>query len=276
MNNFYLHSLNKFLRKDENSLKLVWWAGKRISKCNVYANAGLEYRVMINEIAMVLMFAALFILLLSAVIVGSRTKKATTQPAPETMEEPPKEPPKTREPLAEERPSAEVEPASASMDVFEDEEQYTQAPEQELLMPELSVEIPGLELEAPEQEFLTPEQSVEIPGLGLEAPEMEVEFSEPEVELPEPEIEESVPEIDEEETEALEPEVVLPEPVLLDTPKTEEPAVDELTFEDTYRETDYFKDEDVIPIQGVTTCPHCGEKVPATIYCINCGKSLNG
>jgi hypothetical protein len=123
---------------------------------------------------------------------------------------------------------------------------------------------------------LTPELSVEIPGLGLEAPEMEVEFSEPEVELPEPEVEESVPEIDEEETEALEPEVVLPEPVLLDTPKTEEPAVDELTFEDTYREPDYFKDEDVIPVQGVTTCPHCGEKVPATIYCINCGKSLNG
>jgi hypothetical protein len=204
---------------------------------------------MINEIAMALMFAALFILLLSAVLVGSRVKKTTTPPAPETVEEPPKEPPKTQEPLAEERPSVEVELASVSLDVFKDEEQYMQAPE---------------------PEFLMPEQSVEIPGLELEVPEPETEFSEPEVELPEPEIEESVPEIDEEE-----PEVVLPEPVLIETPQAEEPAVDEITFEDTYREPDYFRDEDVSPVQGVTTCPHCGEKVPATIYCINCGKSLN-
>ena len=47
---------------------------------------------MINEIAMALMLAALFILLLSAVIVGSRAKKATTHPATETVEEPPKDP----------------------------------------------------------------------------------------------------------------------------------------------------------------------------------------
>ena len=186
------------------------------------------------------------------------------------MEEPPKEPPKTQEPLAEERPSVEVELASVSLDVFKDEEQYMQAPEPEFLMPEQSVEIPGLELEAPEPEYLIPEQSVEIPGLELEVPEPETEFSEPEVELPEPEIEESMPEIDEEE-----PEVVLPEPVLIETAQAEEPAVDEMTFEDTYREPDYFRDEDVSPVQGVTTCPHCGEKVPATIYCINCGKSLN-
>lgn len=204
---------------------------------------------MINEIAMALMFAALFILVVSAVIVGSRVKKAPTSPAPETVEEQPKEPPKKQEPLAEERPPAEVEYVPVSTDVFEDEEPH---------------------LYTPEPEFFMPEQSVEIPEPELEAPETEVEFSEPEVELPEPEIEESVPEIDEGE-----PEVVLPEPVLLETPQAEEPAVDEITFEDTYREPDYFKDEDVSPVQGVTTCPHCGEKVPATLYCINCGKSLN-
>lgn len=204
---------------------------------------------MINEIAMALMFAALFILVVSAVIVGSRVKKATTSPAPETVEEQPKEPPKKQEPLAKERPPVEVGQVPVSTDVFEGEEPH---------------------LYTPEPEFFMPEQSVEIPEPELEAPETEVEFSEPEVELTEPEIEESVPEIDEGE-----PEVVLPEPILLETPQAEEPAVDEITFEDTYREPDYFKDEDVSPVQGVTTCPHCGEKVPATLYCINCGKSLN-
>lgn len=202
---------------------------------------------MINEIAMALMFAALFILVLSAVIVGSRVKKATTSPAPETVEEQPKEPPKKQEPLAEERPPVEVGHVPVSTDVFEGEEPH---------------------LYTPEPEFFMPEQSVEIPEPELEAPETEVEFSEPE-------IEESVPEIDEGEPEVYEPEVVLPEPILLETPQAEEPAVDEITFEDTYREPDYFKDEDVSPVQGVTTCPHCGEKVPATLYCINCGKSLN-
>ncbi|MCK4318302.1 hypothetical protein KAW53_06015, partial [Candidatus Bathyarchaeota archaeon] len=141
-----------------------------------------------------------------------------------------------------------------STDVFMDEEPY---------------------LYTPEPEFFMPEQSVEIPEPELEAPETEVEFSEPEVELPEPEIEEPVPEIDEGKPEVYEPEAVLPEPILLEKPQAEESAVDEITFEDTYREPDYFKDEDVSPVQGVTTCPHCGEKVPATLYCINCGKSLN-
>ena len=209
---------------------------------------------MINEIMMALMFAALFILVVSAVIVGSRVKKATTSPAPETVEEQPKEPPKTQEPLVEERPPVEVEQVPVSTDVFMDEEPY---------------------LYTPEPEFFMPEQSVEIPEPELEAPETEVEFSEPEVELPEPEIEEPVPEIDEGKPEVYEPEAVLPEPILLEKPQAEESAVDEITFEDTYREPDYFKDEDVSPVQGVTTCPHCGEKVPATLYCINCGKSLN-
>jgi hypothetical protein len=209
---------------------------------------------MINEIMMALMFAALFILVLSAVIVGSRAKKATTRPAHETVEDQPKEPPKTQDPLAEERLPAEVEQVPVSTDVFMDEEPY---------------------LYTPEPEFFMPEQSVEIPEPELEAPETEVEFSEPEVELPEPDIEEPVPEIDEGKPEVYEPEAVLPEPILLEKPQAEESAVDEITFEDTYREPDYFKDEDVSPVQGVTTCPHCGEKVPATLYCINCGKSLN-
>jgi len=216
---------------------------------------------MINEIAMALMFAVLFILLLSAVIVGSRAKKTTTQPAPERVEEPPKEPPNAREPLAEEHPPVEARQVPASKDVFETEEPY---------------------LYTPEPEFFMPEQSVKIPEPELEIPETVVEFSEPEIDLPEPEvkylepeIDESVPEVDDGKPMVQELEVVLPEPVFVETPQAEEPAVDEITFEDTYREPDYFRDDDVIPIQGVTMCPHCGEKVPATIYCINCGKSLN-
>jgi hypothetical protein len=209
---------------------------------------------MINELAMALMFAALFILLLSAVIVGSRVKKTNTDLAPETVEEPPKEPPKMQELLAEERPPAGAGQFPVSADVFEEEEPY-------LIMPE--------------PEFFMPEQPVEVPEPEPEALGMETVFFEPDVVFTEPVIEESVPEIDEDKPEAHEPEVVSPEPVLLETVHTEEPAMDELTFEDTYREPNYFRDEDVIPIQGVTTCPHCGEKVPSTLYCINCGKSLN-
>ena len=206
---------------------------------------------MINEIAMALMFAVLFVLVLSAVIVGSRVKRTTTNAAPETVEEPPKDIPKTHEPLAEMRPSVEAEQIPVSMYVFEDEEPY---------------------LTSPEPEFFMHEQSVEIPEPELEAPVAEVEFFEPKVELPELEIEESVPEVDEGEPEIYEPKVVS-EPVFLETPQVEEPAVYE-AFE-TYREPDYFKDDDVSPVQGVSTCPHCGEKVPATLYCINCGKSMN-
>jgi len=34
-------------------------------------------------------------------------------------------------------------------------------------------------------------------------------------------------------------------------------------------------DENIKVDLGIETCPHCGSKVPDTIYCINCGKPLN-
>jgi hypothetical protein len=207
---------------------------------------------MINEIVMALMFATVFILVVSAVIVGSRVSKAKTLPAPEKAEEKPKETPKKQRPLSEELPPAEAEQVPVSTDVFEDEEPR---------------------LYAPEPEFYVSEESVEISEPESEARETEMEYPVLEVEPPEPEIE-PVPDMDEGEQEAHEPEAVSPEPVLIETPQPEEPIMAE-PFEDTYREPDYFRDEEVSPVQGVTICPHCGEKVPATLYCINCGKSLN-
>jgi len=203
---------------------------------------------MINEIVMAIMFAALFILVVSAVIVGGRMGKAKTRSAPETDEAPPKEPPKKQEPVPESLPT-EVEQPPESLGIFEEEPR----------------------LYMPEPEFFAREQTVEIPE--PEEVEETVEFYEPAVELLEPEAE-YVPITEEPEREASMPEVVSPEPVLFEEPRAEEP-VDAEPFEDTYREPAYFRDDDVIPVQGVTTCPHCGEKVPATLYCINCGKSLN-
>jgi hypothetical protein len=221
---------------------------------------------MINEIAMVLMFAVLFILVLSAVIVGSRMGKATTRPAPEKKEEPPKEPPKTQEPLPEESLPTEVEQPPESLGIFE-EEPRLYMPEPEFFEPEQTVEIPEPEEVEETVEFYEPVVELFEP----EAAEESVEFFEPVVELPETEY---VPITEEPEREASMPEVVSPEPVLFEEPQAEEP-VETQPFEDTYREPAYFRDEDVIPVQGVTTCPHCGEKVPSTLYCINCGKSLN-
>lgn len=202
---------------------------------------------MINEIAMALMFAALFILVVLAVVVGGRMGREKPASAPELDEEPPKETVEEQEPQPEERPPTEV-------------EQYSEY---------MGVEEPSLDM--PEPDFFSPEQPIEMPE--PEATEETVEFSESVVELPELGVE-SAPELEEVIQEASMPEAVAPEPALLETQQAEEPMVVE-TFEDTYREPDYFRDEDVSPVQGVTTCPHCGEKVPATLYCINCGKSLN-
>jgi len=234
---------------------------------------------MINEIAMVLMFAALFILVVSAVIVGGRMGKARTRPAPETGEAPPKEPPKKQEPVPESLPT-EVEQHPESLGFFE-EEPRLYMPEPEFFAREQTVEIPEpeeveetVEFYEPMVELLEPEAAEETVEFFEPVVEETVEFFEPAVELPEPEIE-YVPITEEPEREASMPEVVSPEPVLLEQPRAGEP-VDAEPFEDTYREPAYFRDEDVSLVQGVTTCPHCGEKVPATLYCINCGKSLNG
>lgn len=222
---------------------------------------------MINEIVMAIMFAALFMLMVSAVIVGGRMGKGKNRSAPETEEEPPQEPPKKQEPVPESLPT-EVEHPPESLGIFE-EEPSLYMPEPEFFAREQTVEIPEPEEVEETVEFYEP--VVEL--LEPEAAEESVEFFETAVELPEPE-KEYVPITEEPEREAFMPEVVSPEPVLFEEPRAEEP-VDAEPFEDTYREPAYFRDEDVIPIQGVTTCPHCGEKVPATLYCINCGKSLN-
>ncbi len=221
---------------------------------------------MINEIVMAIMFAAFFMLVVSAVIVGSRMGKGKTRSVPETDEAPPQEPLKKQEPVPESLPT-EVEQPPESLGIFEESRLYM--PEPEFFEREQTFEIPKPEKVEETVEFYEP--MVELPE--PEAVEETVEFYEPMVELPEPETE-YVPITEEPEREAYIPEVVSPEPVLFEEPQAEEP-VDAQPFEDTYREPAYFRDDDVIPIQGVTTCPHCGEKVPATLYCINCGKSMN-
>jgi hypothetical protein len=223
------------------------------------------YRVMINEIVMAIMFAALFMLVVSAVIVGGRMGKGKNRSTPET-EEPPQEIREEQELQPEETPQMGVEQYFEYMGV---EEPSLDMPEPDFFAPEQPIEMPEPEEVEETVEFHEP--VVEIPE--LEEVEETVEFFEPVVELPEPETE-SAPKMEEVEEEASLPEVVAPEPVLLEARRAEEPVVAE-PYEDTYREPAYFRDDDVIPVQGVTTCPHCGEKVPATLYCINCGKSLN-
>ncbi len=97
-------------------------------------------------------------------------------------------------------------------------------------------------------------------------PEHEIEDI-PEIELPplEPEEPEAVPEeIEPEVEEEPEPEPVVPvmREKLKSTRRVRKPIIDE-------------SDPDLKIDLGVEKCPHCGSKVPATIYCINCGKPLD-
>lgn len=99
-----------------------------------------------------------------------------------------------------------------------------------------------------------------------EQPEAEIDLIS-EIELPPLEADEQkLPEED------LEPEIEEPEsePVI--------PMVETLEMRARKRIRKPIIDENDENIKidlGVETCPHCGSKVPDTIYCINCGKALN-
>ncbi|MBN2336249.1 hypothetical protein JXL21_11870, partial [Candidatus Bathyarchaeota archaeon] len=128
------------------------------------------------------------------------------------------------------------------------------------------------ETEAPS---LGPESSLdEAENLMFEpeppTPEVEPMMSEPEAPEQEPDTQYSEPEL------TLPEKPVYPEPVVNDEPLTDEASLEPPSLGPRLRKPAYLDDEDVNPIQGVTVCPHCKEKVPATIYCINCGKSLEG
>ena len=112
----------------------------------------------------------------------------------------------------------------------------------------------------------TPEESEPLKPVG-EPPELEEENEDiQEEELPEIEEESTEPapeEIEPNIEEPPEPEPVIPEkPVRLPMRRIRKPIIDE-------------SDPDLKIDLGVETCPHCGSKVPDTIYCIYCGKPLD-
>ena len=137
--------------------------------------------------------------------------------------------------------------------------------------------------------ILEPEEMVES------EPEIDMELAPVEDPEPEPEVVEEIPEPEEEQVlEAVEePEVVeeIPEPEIVEEPLEPEPIIDEPTEvadepemveapeqRQLRRERRPIIDEsdpDINMDMGVKSCPHCGSEVPDTIYCINCGKSLD-
>jgi len=120
-------------------------------------------------------------------------------------------------------------------------------------------------------------------------PEEDVEptpVEEPEVldEAPEPEEESVVEEIEVIEEEPLpEIEPVELEPIVVETPETaEEPEAIEVVESPEPRKRRRLRkpiidesDPDINLDMGIKSCPHCSSEVPDTIYCINCGKSLD-
>ena len=50
-----------------------------------------------------------------------------------------------------------------------------------------------------------------------------------------------------------------------------EPTVEPIASDDNYLNID---GNDPDSSEGVVLCPHCDEKVPESLYCINCGYSL--
>jgi len=201
-------------------------------------------------------------------------------------EKPQYEAPSIEEPAKPEQILEETETAQEEPEYLETEPQT----------PDESVEITPIEpiiIDVPEDE---PER--EIPDIygspSIEEPDMDVVITpnqtfydpviekpsiEPEPEILEPELETEVipeielPAIETEPTEQVPEEIASEEePELIETPvetleersrkRIRKPIIDE-------------SDPDINIDLGVETCPHCGSKVPNTIYCINCGKALD-
>ncbi|MCW4049344.1 MAG: hypothetical protein NWE89_06350 [Candidatus Bathyarchaeota archaeon] len=93
----------------------------------------------------------------------------------------------------------------------------------------------------------------------------------------EPQREYDPPMLDETEEIIEEPKITYEAPPIMIEPEVsrEAPVVYEYrTVSESETEDDKPLDETVGTNLGVETCPHCNEKVPATLYCISCGKSL--
>ncbi len=107
-------------------------------------------------------------------------------------------------------------------------------------------------------------------------PEEDVEpapVEEPEVpdEAPEPEEEPVVEEIEVIEEEPVETPEIAEEPEAVEVAESPEPVKRRRLRKPIIDESD----PDINLDMGVKSCPHCGSEVPDTIYCINCGKSLD-
>ena len=120
----------------------------------------------------------------------------------------------------------------------------------------------------PEEETKEAPVTEEPPKLEEESPDFDEAPIEdiPEIELPPLEPDEPTPvpeeiEPDVEEEPAPEP-VIAPQPTRKPRSRIRKPVIDE-------------SDPNLRVDLGVNTCPHCGSKVPDTLYCIYCGKPLN-
>ena len=168
-------------------------------------------------------------------------------------------------------------------------------------LPEESVEITPIEPIIIETEYEPEPEPPDIYGSpSLEEPDDDViitpnqTFYDPVIEEPsiEPElIEEETPETVEPETQDIQ-EIELPtietesqDQVLEEIePDTEEEPEDLILPEETLETRSRNRirkpiidesDPEINMSLGVEKCPHCGSKVPNTIYCINCGKALD-
>jgi hypothetical protein len=116
-----------------------------------------------------------------------------------------------------------------------------------------------------ERMILEPEEAVE--PTPVEEPEVLDEAPEPEEEPVVEEIE-VIPETLLPEVEPAEPETLVEKTPEVEAPKPRKrrrlrkPIIDE-------------SDPDINLDMGIKSCPHCSSEVPDTIYCINCGKSLD-
>jgi len=298
-----------------------------------------------NDLLLVLMGVIAIVMILMAVMIGSRAKKplkkVEEEPKPEKIlvekgfennihdepvePEPEPEPdysdymepetPEYEEPPIEETTEPEPEPDYSEYMAPEYEETIELEPIQEEPepipeepifeepepLPDETVEITPIEpiiieftpeteqpdiygspsLEEPDDDvIITPNQTfydpvIEEPSVEPEPEVIEEETPEttepelpdiPEIELPaiEKEPQEQVPEEIEPDTEEEPEELIIPEETLVAQPRNRirKPIRDE-------------SDPEINMDLGVETCPHCGSKVPNTIYCINCGKALD-
>ncbi len=213
----------------------------------------------------------------STIILEPEPSIEPEEPPEETMVETEPEPESTPEESVEITPIEPIivettEEPEAQPAIITTEPIIIEPTETEYMAPTLegSPSIPELEEDnvviTPNETFYdpTPEETPQPIG---EPPELEEEIEDiPEIELSPLEEESTEPAPDEIEPDIEEPPE--PEPIIQEKPirasmrRIRKPVIDE-------------SDPDLKIDLGVETCPHCGSKVPDTIYCIYCGKPLD-